>query len=279
MFGLFKGKNDGGGGISTRIAPETGAALVRETRFPAELPVATDGAWGRCSPMPVSGQPPALQRAEQAVPGQTQQGWRIDAQAGQPPLLLLNRRDGGVKLELWELADGSGLQALRQRTAPIDPEQARWTSHRAQEVRCLPQQQVLVSLYHTRPAARHGLYVYDLRANVFRRLSERIESDPFAGLPQRFIDVLPAGRDAAIALFHTDPERLAAEVYINRHDHLVLFSPRHPQGLALLTLGVDKGNIRRWALNGSVLHLETIDPRERSRPITYMWSLDLSRVL
>ena len=277
MFGLFKGKTDGG--ITTRVAPETGAALVRESRFPAELPVAPDPAWGRCSQMPVSGQPPALQRAEQVVPGQTQQSWRIDGQAGQPPLLLLNRRDGGVRLELWELADGTALQPLRPRNAPIDSEQSRWTSHRAQEVRCLPQQLVLVALYYARPAARHGLYLYDVRANAFRRLAERIEPDPFAGLPQRFVDVLPAARDTAIVLFHTDPERLAAEVYVNRHDHLVLFSPRYPQGLALLTLGVDKGNIRRWALNGTVLHLEAVDPRERSRPVTYMWSLDLARVL
>ena len=201
------------------------------------------------------------------------------AGAGQPSLLLLNRRDNGLRLELWELAEGLGLQALRQRNAAIDADQARWASHRAQDVRCLPQQQVLVSLYYARPSARHGLYVYDRRDNRFQRLSERIEADPYGGLPQRYVDVLAAGPEAALVLFHTDADRLAAEVYVNRHDHLVLFSRRHPKGLALLTLGVDKGNVRRWAMQGSVLHLETTDPREAKRPLNFNWSLDLASVL
>jgi hypothetical protein len=277
MFGLFKDK--GGSALATTVAAETGASLVAETRFPAELPTAAAPAWGRCSLLAVEGQPPALQRAEQALPGQTQQAWRIDNLPGQTPLLLLNRREGAVRLEVWELADASALKTQRQRASPLDPEQGSWSSYRAQDVRCLPQQQLLVPLYYTRPAARHGLYVYDLRAQVFRRLADRIEANPLAGLPPRFVDVLPAGPEAALVLFHTDPVRLAAEVYINRYDHLVLFSPRHPQGLALLKLAVDKGNITRWVMNGAVLHLETIDPRERGRPVTYRWSLNLARVL
>ncbi len=284
MFGLFKNKTAAAtGSTAPGVAPQVGAALQPATRFPSELPSPTTPAWAAgCQPLWLTGQPPQLQTAPQAVPGQTQLAWRLPGVAGQAEQLLLNRRDGAVKLELWALSGpgtGTTLNLGAQRPLNLGAEQAKWASYRAQDLRCLPQGQRLLVLHYASPAARHAVYTLDPATATLRRLAERVEANPYAGLPQRFADVLPLGPQAALVLFHTDALRLAPEVYANRLDHLWLFSPQHPQGLPLLTLDIAQGNVRQWALQGQVLHLETIDPREQGRPKTFFWTLDLARVL
>jgi hypothetical protein len=44
----------------------------------------------------------------------------------------------------------------------------------------------------------------------------------------------------------------------------------------VLKLGLDDGNVRRWAMNGHTLWLDTVDLRTNA---TFVWSLDLSKVI
>lgn len=281
MWSLFNGKKDGG--LQTQVHADVGAALEAGKRFPdaaaAQANAAATAAFGSCTEVAVEGTPPAARFAAQARPGETARGFRIDTGAGLPPLLLLNVSKGGPHVEGWELAAGASPAFVRQRPLALDPAQSQWAGYLVEQVACLPQQRQLLALYYAQPAARQGLYLHDARSGRFTRIAERIERDQWQGLPPRYLDLLPAGRDAMLVLYHSDAQRLAAEVNVNRLDHVLLFSPRHPQGLEVLTLAVDKGNLRRWAMVGSTLWIEAVDPRERGKPLTYIWSLDLARVL
>ena len=86
----------------------------------------------------------------------------------------------------------------------------------------------------------------------------------------------PVATNAALVLFHTEELRLKAEVYVRKYDHLMLFSDRFPQGLEVLKLGLDDGNVRRWAMNGPTLWLDTVDLRTNK---TFVWTLDLSQLI
>ncbi|PTT87296.1 hypothetical protein DBR42_11970, partial [Pelomonas sp. HMWF004] len=92
----------------------------------------------------------------------------------------------------------------------------------------------------------------------------------------RFFETWPVAANAALVLFHTDELRLKAEVYAKKYGHLMLFSDRFPQGLEVLKLGLDDGNVRRWAMNGKTLWLDTVDLRTNA---TFVWSLDLSKLI
>jgi len=98
------------------------------------------------------------------------------------------------------------------------------------------------------------------------------------GLPFRFVDTLQVTADAVLVLFHSDKERLGPQRYANRTDHLVLFSSAHRDGVAVLTLGIDDGNVRQWGLVGKTLRLKTSDDRG-AKPREAIWSLDLAKLL
>jgi hypothetical protein len=121
-----------------------------------------------------------------------------------------------------------------------------------------------------------ALYLLDA-SGVIRNFG-LVQPDWHAGLPSRFLDNLQLAPDAVLAVYRTDSVRLGAERYVNRFDHLVLFSPRHPTGLEVARIGIDDGNVRDWRFSGHKLWLQTSDDRgDAPRPFT--WSLDLSHVL
>jgi len=228
----------------------------------------------------VAGTDGAAQWADAPMPGQTRHGFRVEGLPGQPPLLVLNgRRAGSRMFELWELAGDGTPRAKATREVRLDPGQASWAGYVAEQVLCMPGGSLLLTVRYDNPSVRRGLWRYAPAGDRFERIAEQIEPDPFAGLPPVYVGMLPVRADAALALYHTGALRLAAEVYVNRADHLVLFSARHPDGLPILTLGIGEGNIERWAIVGNTLWLDATDARKKGQPVRHVWSLDLSPVL
>jgi hypothetical protein len=58
----------------------------------------------------------------------------------------------------------------------------------------------------------------------------------------------------------------------------MLFSPQHPQGLEVIKLGLDDGNVIDWTVIDKTLWLRTRDRRNDELPDGMVWSLDLSSV-
>lgn len=277
MLGLFKSRK---APVLSRVAPEVGAPLVRQSAFPERVDELFDArGFGDCWEVAIEGRPPAATFVEDFAPGESVLGYRIGARDGVPPLALFDVEYG---FEVWELDDDGDLFVKARSVQLVEPPES-WFMFHLVGGACLPGRRLalavnyLESKPHTPP--KTALYVYDTRLQQFRLLAPRIEADFSEGLPYSYFQLLAVGPSTALLHYGTDWVRVAAETYANSRDHLVLFSPRHPQGLKVLDLSLDDGNVRRWGTVGKTLWLETEDIRPRGQPARFVWSLDLSRVL
>jgi len=275
MFGLFKGQ---AAPLPSVVAPELGARLHRETAFPALPPALPKAAYDHCKPTRVAGTLPQARFVEADTNEHGVAAWRIAPHDGVPPLALVNVSGLHPHVELWELGSDAAPSFVRQRDLRIDAGQQTWGVSRALDAACVPGGRLVVGMAYADPLTRHALYLYDLRANAFRKLGDAVR-DSSTGLPGRLFQTWPVAPDGALVLWHSGEIRLKAEVYVRERDHFMLFSPRHPQGLEVLALGLDDGNVERWAMVGRTLWLETVDARDVARPRTFVWSIDLAGVL
>ena len=266
IFGLFKSK------FTTSVSPQAGTSLVREAAWPAALPAPPAASYPQVRNVSIEGGlPPAGTLAATRAEHPAAEAFVIDT------LAVVNTYEPERRTQLWQLDAREPRRFDKQRSAPFDPAQAKWLMYSAESVLALPGRQVLIQLKYHRPQATDGLFVYDAEADRIRSLGN-VEPDWSRGLPFRFVDSLQLRPDAVLVRYQTDKERLGPQRYVNHFEHLVLFSPRHREGLELVKLGLDDGSVRRWGLSGSKLWLQTVDERA-SPPREAVWSLDLARVL
>ncbi|WP_157598271.1 MULTISPECIES: hypothetical protein [unclassified Rhizobacter] len=272
IFGLFKSK------FTTSIGPQVGASLVREAAWPASMPAPPAASYPPIRNVSIDGGlPPAGTLAATRTEHPAAEAFVIDAAAGQPALAVVNTYDPERRTQLWQLDARDARRFDKQRSATFDAAQAKWLMYSAESVLALPGRQLLIQLKYHKPQAADGLFVYDAEANRIRSFGN-VEPDWSRGLPFRFVDSLQLRPDAVLVRYQTDKERLGPQRYVNHFEHLVLFSPRHRDGLELVKLGLDDGSVRRWGLSGSKLWLQTVDERA-SPPREFVWSLDLARAL
>lgn len=272
MFGLFKSKP---AALASTVAAEVGAPLQREAAFiaaPGPLPTP---AYNRCKPVGVFGDPPNASFRPAAIDGESTTGFLVAAHGSRPPLALVNRMTDRPSFEIWQMQAGNPQAFDRPLPFSLGPEQSGWHSFTLDEAACLPGDQMLLGVGHRAPVPRQTLFLHDLGTRRFRSLGP-VALDASQGPPFRMFQTWPVAPNAALVLFHTDELRLKAEVYVRKYDHLVLFSDRFPQGLEVLKLGLDDGNVRRWAMSGRTLWLDTVDRRTNA---TFVWTLDLSRLI
>ena len=268
MFGLFKSKSP------STVDPAVGAALVREATFPAAPATPPAAAYAQPRRMALDAAPPAGKLSPNVDGQSPAEAWITE---GKPAgLALVNVFEPKRVCELWLVDKGDTRQLARQVALQLDPNQQKWSACSAQEVLALPGGKLLVLLRYRVPNLVDALYLLD-ETGVARNFG-LAQPDWPAGLPSRFLDNLQLAPDAVLAIYRTDSVRLGAERYVNRFDHLVLFSPRHPRGLEVARIGIDDGNVRDWRFAHGKLWLQTTDSRGDA-PRNFNWSLDLSHVL
>ncbi len=269
IFGLFKGKQ------ASVVNPAVGASLVREAAFP-HPGAPPQPAWAALRNVSVDGPPPAGVLAPDRAEHPPAEAFILPAAGARPPLAVVNTYDDKRRCTIWEL-DARGTRFAKERPVQFDPKQPAWIMYSAATVLPVSADQLLIHLRAHRPQVADMLFVYDAAADRVRALGD-IEPDWSQGVPFKFIESLPVSPDTLLVLFHTGKERLGPQRYVNHQDHVVLFSPRHREGLEILTLALDDGAVRQWGMTGAKLWLATSDDRG-SAPKTFTWSLDLQRVL
>jgi hypothetical protein len=271
MFGLFGSKK-----VSSTVASEVGAALQRQTALPQQMPPAPVSGVAPCQLAHIRGDFPAPQWVAEEVIGETRRVFRIPGAAGNPPLAILAGSEAKKQVQVWELSTDKVPRFVKQRQAQLDPEQPGWTMSYPVAVSCLPGHQVALAVgFHT-PRKRDGLFVYNVASNQFRRI-DLIEPERSNGPPFTSFEVLAASPDATLVLYHTEAIRISADNFAYQFDHVLLFSPRFPNGLEVVKLAADDGNVRAWAMAGKTLWLQSQDKRKKVQD--FIWSLDLSKVL
>ena len=228
MFGFFDRKK--GRKTATVIAPEVGFPLQCHAGLPAQMPPPAAPSFPVCKVGFLRGEPPAAEWAPEEVHGETRRVFLIPANAGQPPLAVLPGSGKRKEVQVWELSADSAARFLKQRPVAIDPAQHSWTLAYPEAVSCLPAGKVAMAIGYHDPAKKLALYIYTPATNRFRRV-DRIESDKSGGPPYQAFEVLAVAPNAALLLYHTEPIRLGPDDFVYQHDHVMLFSPRQPEGL------------------------------------------------
>lgn len=265
-FGFGKTDKD-----PTRVSDQVGAELVAVDTLPAQP--ASEETETLCHQVSLDGLPPDAELAQASRGDPANAGFVIRAAEGEAGILLLNS-DGGV--EAWDLTADDKIIAGSQRGLSIAPDQSSWIAYSIAQVGCLFGAQVAVAVSHHNPRPSHSLYRMDMTNLEFERIADaEVDTRDI----DRYFSVVHPGQDLALLLRYSDRQRKSAEIYHNHINHLALFSPEHPNGLELLQLGIDQGNIERFFVQGKTLYLQTVDARDSKQPKRFNWSLDLSRVL
>lgn len=266
FFGLFKSK------YRTTVRPELGGALKRETAFPAvQQPPAP--AYPVVRNVSADAPPPGGTLANERRNRPPAEAFIVEGAAGRPAVALVNIYNDRHSAGFWEI---EGTRFGKARAATLDPSQPKWSMWSSEGVVALPAGRLLFHLKYRDPRPRDAVFLYDTATDRVRRLSE-VDPDWSRGLPFRYLDSLQVQPDVVLARYSSEKERIGQQNYVNHFEHLLLFSPRHPDGLEIVTLGLDDGHVRRWGMVGNRLWLETADDRA-DQAGRFTWSLDLTPV-
>jgi hypothetical protein len=177
---------------------------------------------------------------------------------------------------MWQVSAHAIPKFIAKKPVRLDAAQDSWGGFLAPSVACLPGNRLLLAVVYYAPQVKEALYVYDIASGEFSALG-RIA--PNTENYDKFFEVQPVSADTALVLYYTGTKRIAPERYYNELNHLRLYSPRYPQGVELLKLGIDDGNVTRWAVVERTLWLHTTDKRDLHKPVERYWSIDLTKVL
>ena len=270
MFaGLFKTKTP------SVVDPVVGATLVREAAWPRRETPPPKAAYPQLRQVSLTAEPAKGRISPEPIEQGPADAFLLSVAPGSPA--LVNTFQPDRRCDLWEIDRADPTRLVHQRPLNLDPQQGRWIFYNAGDVVALPGNKILAQIGLFNPGATDRAYLIDLASGAARNLG-MIEPDWAAGLPLHYLDSLQLTPDAVLVAYRTDKVRLAAERYVNRYDHLLLFSPRHPQGLEVARIGIDDGNVRDWRFAATRLWLKTADDRGDA-PKAFDWSLDLSNVL
>jgi len=272
ILGLFKDKT------TSRVDPAVGAPLVRQAALPAAFTTPPAPAHALVRDLGGDAPPPAGRLAPNPTERQPIRAYVAPAAGGHPGVAVVNIYEPRRETQLWQMAPRDDTRFDTRRAARFSPDQDKWSAFDAESVTGLPAGQLLIHLACDKPLPTDGLFVYDIAADRLRLLAEGVTPDWSRGLPFTFVDTLQVTPDAMLVLFHSDKERLGPQRYVNRVDHLVLFSSARRDGVPVLTLGIADGNVRQWGLVDRTLWLRTSDDRGAG-PRAAFWSLDLARLL
>ena len=267
-----------GGGKDTRFAtaihPDVGFVMQRAPEFPSAAPAPATGQ-GRCSRTAVEGTLPAARLVASVVPGESASAFRVEGLPGQPPLVIANTLVAPKNFAIWEM-DGAATRFVRRREIAMPVEAGDWIARRIADAACLPAGRLFLAVVYVGARDERVGLRYDTASNALVRLG------PLAHLIGDFdayLETRAAGREAVVLRYDSDPVRLAPERDANGRSHFLLFSPRHPDGLEVLTWGLDDGAVGRWNVVGGTLWLELVNPRAAGSPVVGVRSLELSKLL
>lgn len=278
MLGLFKTKAEK---LPSSVSPELHAQLKRETTFPHMASATADTG---CNEARVDGVPPAARFVPADFAGATLQAFRIASRPGLAPLSIINTEGDVRRPQVWELQSDTDPTFVRQVPVQFDPAEKTWIFAKAVDVGCLPGPMVALGIAYATARPSQYVAVYDRKTHQLRKLGDAVYKgysvhDAPTDSPDNLFEMLDPGHDQSLLLYHADALRVRAEVYVRKYDHILVFSPRYPQGLEILKLGLDDGNVVDWAMIDKTLWLHTQDRRNDKQTDGMVWSLDLSSVL
>jgi len=276
MFDFLKCLRPEARPTATAVAAALGAGLHRHAAMPAGVR-AEDAL---VAPFQIDGDPaPGRPAAGSPAPAAPRDVFVVPGGLGLPAVALVNLRDPQPRIEWWAL-DGpapTGASTFARRVEPRWPPGDPAQGWQVSQVVALPRLQGLVALRRDADPRTARLLVLDLARGTLRDLG-RAQPDPFVHAPVH-IAALRVAADAVAVRWHEGRIRLGRWGDVAAMARVVLFTPLERDGLELLRLSLDDGNILGWGLAGTTLWLDAVDGRLRPVPRRHVWSLELSQAL
>ena len=200
----------------------------------------------------------------------------VKTQGDEGVAFVNNRQSLGVELYRVNNTNTEKVELEDKVDINLDVKQSEWLSHVVTAAACLTQNQLALAISYWNPRHKHAIYIYDVVSNVFTKLA-----DVETGIPniERVFEVKRISQDATLLVYYTDKKRKAAEIYHNYYHHIVFFDGANKDGLELIKLGIDTGNVVDWKVIDKKLFLKTMDNRDPKSPRVGYWSLDLSQLI
>ncbi len=282
MFSFFTKKRPP---APTTVHPALGAQLVKETGFPdTEQSSSNEDFPLRCQKVRVEGRHVFFDSGPDGLHVDNT-GYLVEGKEIDNPLIFIRNSDNlhekDIFFEIWAVETKPSYilkNRLTFKQFNPEPNPETFTSLKVSDIGCLPYRQLLVVIAYSKPRAEFALYRFDIDSLSFALISDLVsryrQNEYFA---QKQLD-----SENAIVIYYTGSTRQAAEIYYNYYNHILLFTPAHPEGIEILKLGIDIGNVDEWIVINKILFLKTRDGRDKTRDnksrIGY-WSLDLSQML
>lgn len=258
------------------IHPQLGTDLRIEEAMPGAKPTDVHNPDCGSEMLTVTGIPP---QARLTAPGQfadQHSGFLVRRGEGGIDLLFANVGEELPHIEIWKLAPGENVRFSERVPVTLDSAEATWVSSMVRSVACLPAGRIAIAVVYYAPQVTEGIYVYDSKSNVIRSLGI---TAPKQSDSDNYFEYRRVGNGAALLLYYSGRKRAAAERYYNEYNHVWLFSARHPDGVEILRIGIDDGNVADWMVIRDMLWLQTEDARDIGSRKRKIWSLDLSPML
>jgi hypothetical protein len=276
MFSFLFGKKK----APTTVNPAVGAALVQVDRVPA-LSASTGKLDTSCAKYRAEGVTPNVTFTRDDQAPHFDLAYLVNDAAGRVPLAIFHDKEAD-SFAFWELVGSASLTLSKKLPVTMYP-QPTWSRPRPRvtNVACLPERRLLISVDYMDPGAKTGLFLYDIQKATLQLNTEVVgyrdnTLDPSNAV---YFEVRTISQSEAIAFYATDRRRHSADVYYNYYNHFMYFSPKYPNGVELLELGIDLGNVRKWEIAGQFLYMEIDDPRNKQNSGHSKWMLDLSAIV
>ena len=272
MFSLFgKQKPEP---TQTEIHLSVGAKLKPETSFPEPRASKAPASTISCEKLHIQGTRPNAKLASADHIPVREMAVLINGISDSDPVALMNIKDK-PGFDFWRVnKDREITQKLPMPELYFG--EGEWVQYYFHDVACLANRQLLIGVaYHT-PKPKFALYRFDITTS---KLYEIEKAEPHTRNLDQIFEHLAIDGANSLVRYYSDKVRKSAEIYHNYYNHIRLFSTSHPEGLKVLKLGIDQGNIQDWMLRDKTLYLHTQDNRDNTSPKNMFWSLDLSKVL
>lgn len=188
------------------------------------------------------------------------------------PFALVNRTGGVESIPIDTVGNPSG----PAQPVVFDPEQSKWVTCVVHGAIALPEGRVFVAVAYRDPRPKYAVYLYQSNSNEWSRFGA---VEPNAQQLDELFRTRSAGANGQLVLLFGDTQRKSAEIYHNHLHRIVLFNTKHPEGLTILNLSIETGNVLDWRVSESTLYLKTRDNRDHRNPKDGAWSLNLKKVI
>lgn len=267
MFSFFGSKKNEK--TVTVINSKVGEELRREQRFPEdsrrEIP------YGNCQQVEYSGSPPMLSFLYKKPEFASSSAYLVTDLPNKKNFVFINFDN---KIEVWSLNLESKKTEKLIDVGEVLQDQISFKRYAIVKAICLPNNRVLFAI-NTNRSHIWPLVVFDADSEKFIPLGF---TQGYGLRDQEYFVFNAISDNTAIAFYFSENVMQQLEFDLNYYNHIVLFSSEFKNGLEILKLGLDVGNIVKLTVDNSVLYMETLDARGFNE-ITEYWSLNLNNLL